>query len=224
MIQITWTTIIWFLKSRRGHLKARRTVFYAGIILGMGSANERRHCYVMLSLIGWAHTQNNACMALHTHHENFKFLVFRPPINLTHWGWDKMVAIFRTTFSNAFSWMKMYKFCFRLSLFPINNISALVQIMAWRRPGDELLSEPMMVSLLMHICVTPPQWFRALSPNHTSLYTQVLQASSIFIRCGSRTNELWTKDHWTSQCLLYPGFALDIFKMGPETIWDTLET
>ena len=30
---------------------------------------------------------------------------------------------------------------------PINNISAVVQIMAWRRPGDKPLSEPMMVSL-----------------------------------------------------------------------------
>ena len=28
----------------------------------------------------------------------------------------------------------------------INNIPALVQIMAWRRPGDKQLSEPMMVS------------------------------------------------------------------------------
>ena len=28
---------------------------------------------------------------------------------------------------------------------PINNIPALVQIMAWRRPGDKPLSEPMLV-------------------------------------------------------------------------------
>ena len=28
----------------------------------------------------------------------------------------------------------------------INNIPALVQIMAWRRPGDKPLFEPMMVS------------------------------------------------------------------------------
>ena len=41
---------------------------------------------------------------------------------------------------------------------PINNIPALVQIMAWRRPGDKPLSEPMMVSLLTHICVTRSQW------------------------------------------------------------------
>ena len=31
---------------------------------------------------------------------------------------------------------------------PINNIPALDQIMAWRRPGDKPLSEPMMVNLL----------------------------------------------------------------------------
>ena len=41
---------------------------------------------------------------------------------------------------------------------PINNIPALVQIMAWRRSCDKPLSEPMIVSFLMHICVTRPQW------------------------------------------------------------------
>ena len=30
--------------------------------------------------------------------------------------------------------------------------------MAWRRPGDKPLSEPVMVSLMTHICVTRPQW------------------------------------------------------------------
>ena len=39
----------------------------------------------------------------------------------------------------------------------INNIPALVQIMAWCRPGDKPLSEPRMVSLPTHICVTRPQ-------------------------------------------------------------------
>ena len=29
---------------------------------------------------------------------------------LTHWGRDKMAAIFQTTFSNVFSWMKMLEF------------------------------------------------------------------------------------------------------------------
>ena len=39
---------------------------------------------------------------------------------LTHWSQDKMAAIFQTTSSNAFSWMKMYEFRlkFHWSLFP----------------------------------------------------------------------------------------------------------
>ena len=39
---------------------------------------------------------------------------------LIHWGWDKMAAIFQTTFSNAFSLMKMLEFRLRFhwSLFP----------------------------------------------------------------------------------------------------------
>ena len=43
---------------------------------------------------------------------------------------------------------------------PNNNIPALVQIMTWRRPGDKPLSEPMMASLLTHICLrryNPPR-------------------------------------------------------------------
>ena len=44
---------------------------------------------------------------------------------------------------------------------PINNIPALVQKMACRRPGDKPLSEPMMVRLATHICVSRPQWVKA---------------------------------------------------------------
>ena len=41
---------------------------------------------------------------------------------------------------------------------PINNIPALVLIMAWRLPGDKPLSEQMMVKSLTHICVNRPEW------------------------------------------------------------------
>ena len=54
---------------------------------------------------------------------------------------------------------------------PINNIPALVQIMAWRRPGDKPLSEPVMVRLLTHICVTRPQWVN-LSHDISSIFGQ----------------------------------------------------
>ena len=49
---------------------------------------------------------------------------------------------------------------------PINNNPTLVQIMAWRRSGDKPLSEPMMVSLLTHICVTRPQWVNISHQRH----------------------------------------------------------
>ena len=39
----------------------------------------------------------------------------------------------------------------------INNIPALVQIMAWRRPGDKPLSEAMIVRLPTDICITRPR-------------------------------------------------------------------
>ena len=49
-------------------------------------------------------------------------------ILLTHWGRDKMVAFFQTTFLNAFSWMKLcVRILIKISLKlipkgPINNI------------------------------------------------------------------------------------------------------
>ena len=85
---------------------------------------------------------------------------------LTHWGRDKIAAFSQTTFSNAFSAMKIFWISIAISLKfvpkgPINNIPALFQIMAWRRPGDKPLSEPMLVDSLTHICVTRPQWIKA---------------------------------------------------------------
>ena len=88
-------------------------------------------------------------------------------VYLKHWGGDKMPGIFQTTFSNAFSWLKIYEFRLKsLKFVPkcrINNIPALVHIMAWRRPGDKPLSEPMMVMSPTHICVTRPQWVNSWS-------------------------------------------------------------
>ena len=58
---------------------------------------------------------------------------------------------------------------------PINNIPTLVQIMAWRQPGDKPLSEPMMVSLLTHICVTRPQW---VNPSHAGFILETSRCIS----------------------------------------------
>ena len=75
---------------------------------------------------------------------------------LTHWGRNKMAAIFQTTF---FKWIFLNKnvwISINMSLEfvprgPINNVPTLVQVMAWRRPGDKPLSEPVMVRVPTHI-------------------------------------------------------------------------
>ena len=57
---------------------------------------------------------------------------------------------------------------------PINNIPALVQIMAWRRLGDKPLSEPMMDSFPTHICLTRPRYFKYTCISHVYLPTYVV--------------------------------------------------
>ena len=93
--------------------------------------------------------------------------------------------VFKCIFLNENVWISL-----RISLefVPkglINNIPPLVQIMAWCRPGDKPLSEPMMISLLTHICITQPQWVNDLwNPNQgqtamlLNIWTQTL---SIFM-------------------------------------------
>ena len=73
-----------------------------------------------------------------------------------------MAEISQTTYWNAFSWKKTR---ISIDISPncvpkgqINNITALAQIMAWCRPGDNPLSEAMMVRLPTDIWVTQPQW------------------------------------------------------------------
>ena len=88
---------------------------------------------------------------------------------LTHWGLDKMDAKFLTTFYNAFSWIKIiYEFRLR---FHLRLSSSLVQIMAWRRPGDQPLSEPVTVNLLTHICITRPLWVNVSCKGHVGRNT-----------------------------------------------------
>ena len=90
----------------------------------------------------------------------------RPRQNGRHFTDD----IFKCIFLNENVWIAIE---ISLTFVPkgrINNIPALVQIMAWRRPGDKPLSEPMMVSLPTHICVTRPQWDNTLRSRQNGLH------------------------------------------------------
>ena len=78
----------------------------------------------------------------------------RPRQNGRHFADD----VFKCIFLNENVWILLKISRKFVPKGPINNIPSLVQIMAWRRPGDKPLSESMMDSLLTHICVARPQW------------------------------------------------------------------
>ena len=78
----------------------------------------------------------------------------RPRQNGRHFPDD----IFKCIFLNESVWISINISLMFVLGGPINDIPALVQVMAWRRPGDKPLSEPMMIRLPTHICVTRPQW------------------------------------------------------------------
>ena len=81
------------------------------------------------------------------------FNTLRPTQNARHFPDD----IFKWIFLNENVWTSINISLKFVPRGPINNIPTLVQVMAWRRPGDKPLSEPMVVRLQMHICVTRPQ-------------------------------------------------------------------
>ena len=66
--------------------------------------------------------------------------------------------VFKWIFLNENVWLSLKNSLKFIPQVSINNIPALVQIMAWRRSCDKPLSEPMIVILLTHVCVTRPQW------------------------------------------------------------------
>ena len=84
----------------------------------------------------------------------------RPRRNLQHFTDD----IFKRIFFNENVRIPINNSLKFLPKGPVNNIPLWVQIMVWRRPGAKPLSEPMMVSLLAHICVTWPQWVKRRLP------------------------------------------------------------
>ena len=84
------------------------------------------------------------------------FNSLRPRRNRRHFADD----IFKCIALNENVWIALKISLEFVPKVRINNNPALVQIMAWRRPGDKPLSQPMMVSLLTHICVTRPQWVK----------------------------------------------------------------
>ena len=117
---------------------------------------------VMLEYLAFLSTQQKTrqytCLPPAIHHTKINSL--RPRQNGRHFADDT----FKRFFQNENVWISIKISLEFVPKAPINNIPSLVQIMAWCRPGDKPLSEPMMVSLLTHICITRPQWVNQLAP------------------------------------------------------------
>ena len=109
---------------------------------------------IMIIVSFKSHSSEFLCVSFMTGEPQFNSLKPRP--NRRHFADDIFKCIFENE-NECISPRISLKFVPKVR---INNIPALVQIMAWRRPGDKPLSEPMMVSLLTHICVTRPQWVK----------------------------------------------------------------
>ena len=74
--------------------------------------------------------------------------------------------------------------------------------MAWCRPGDKPLSVPMMIILLTHICVTCPQWVKAVW--HIYVCVSLIW---VIIGSGSGLMPVWCQAiTWTND---------DLWSVGP---------
>ena len=109
-----------------------------------------QHCIWLKNVL----TCKAFCKQISEHEPNHRLNTLRPRQNGGHFKDD----IFKYIFLNKNVWIFVKMALKFVPKGPINTISALVQIMAWRRPSEKPLSETIMNSLLSHICVTRLQW------------------------------------------------------------------
>ena len=101
---------------------------------------------------------------------------------LTHWDRDTPKCIF---LNNNFRISIEISLKFVPAKGLINNTAVLVQIMAWRQPGDKPLSKSTLVILPTYICVTWPQWVNV----HSTRYCQWLLNDS----CAAHMPGYWSR-------------------------------
>ena len=105
-------------------------------------------------------------------------------------GRDKMAASSRRYFQIHFVEWKFMNFGKFDPKGPINNIPALVQMMAWCRSGDKPLSEPTLVNLLAvgATRVTRPQWCKEFYISYLRVCSTSYRTNHTFsIKTGKAT-------------------------------------
>ena len=148
------------------------------------------HTHLQLKHVTWNVRTVVSCFVLLCLYYEFPvelcdlFNTLRPWQNGRHFADD----IFTRIFVNENLWIPIkisLKFVPRGS---INNMPALIRIMAWCRPGDKPLSEPMMVNSPTYICVTRPPWVNRI----LQCWDPLCEWSSHKIYMGSRARYLTT--------------------------------
>ena len=108
---------------------------------------------------------------------------------------------------------------------PVNNIPALVQIMAWRLQGGKPLSEPMMVSLLTHICTNDPTRHRKWGTTRRQVLTMVSMIVVMLHKSGpDKMAAIWqtiflNAFSWKKKYEFLSRFHWSLFQSIQRTIW-----
>ena len=110
----------------------------------------------------------NKKIALKCSWTSYGFNTLRSGQNGRHFADD----IFKCIFVNENVWIPIKISLKFVPKGPINNIPGIVQIIAWRRPANKPLSEPMIVRLLTHTCVTRPQWVKRWNSHEYYVYVR----------------------------------------------------
>ena len=129
------------------------------------------------------------------------FNTLRPRQNGRHFPDD----IFKWIFFNENVWISIESSLKCVPKGQINNIPALVLLMAWRCPGDKPLSEAMVVSLLTHICVNRPQWVKSVISEHI---TDLVHEQFLWIQVNGKELIWWFVNSRSGNGLVPPGNRL----------------
>ena len=107
-------------------------IYYSGIILGMGSGNDRRLYYVTPAFIGWSHTQNEPssctrsltlsiqCWVLNGYQH---FCIYISTLHL--YKWPKNLITFHGMLKILLSWMQI-------------SFSSLLRLMIYKTHTDQI--------------------------------------------------------------------------------------
>ena len=212
----------WF-EPISAHLWLRNPTVCSRIILGLSLSvlnfDWGIPLHANVSYFIWAYQCSTFIGESHMHaNASYLFWVYRSKALAFDWvilGWSASVntlrprqngrhfadTVFKCIFLNENVWISLKISLKFVPKVPINNIPSLVQAMTWRHSGDKSLSEPMMVSLLTHICVTWPQWVILRAEPHATHMNPTACTASVY--CFIISQNIALRTLWWKILILY---------------------